>query len=176
MLTPELLRQYDVVVIGKSNTMTHANESRWMVKGTAEVCEPELKAFIEEDGRVMFFHAANGVTKDHSPEWCELTGNSFLGHPERCEVRIRITGNHPITEGCEGFAERDEHYQLEYLTDDMNVFLRSASDYAKEQIAGYTRTLGKGKICVFIPGHNLGVFRNAQFRKLFLNALRWCAD
>ncbi len=175
MLTPQLIREYDCVVIGKANQMTHANDSLWMCKGTAEVCEDELREYIGEGGSVMFLHAGGGETKEKSPKWCQLTGNSFLGHPERCEVRVEIAGDHEITKGCKGFAERDEHYQLEYLADDLDVFLRSYSDFAKEQAAGYTRTLGKGKICVLIPGHTLAVFRNEEFRKIFINALRWCA-
>ena len=175
MLTPELLREYDCVVVGKANQMCTANDSLWMAEGTAEVCEDQIRDFIMEGGGVMFLHAGGGETKEKSPKWCQLTGNSFLGHPERCEVRVEVTGDHESTKGCEGFADRDEHYQLEYLADDLDVFLRSYSDYAKEQTAGYTRTLGKGRICVLIPGHTLAVFRNAQFRKIFLNALKWCA-
>lgn len=174
MLTPEMLRSYDTVVIAKANQMCTANDSLWMSKGTAEVCEDQLRDYIAEGGGVLFLHAGGGETKEKSPKWCELTGNSFLGHPERCEVRIEITGDHVITNGCEGFTERDEHYQLEYLTDDMEIFLRSTSDYGKEQAAGYTRTLGAGRICVLIPGHTLAVFRNLQFRRIFLNTLQWC--
>ena len=175
MLTPGMLRMYDCVIVGKANVMTHANDSLWMVPGTAEVCEEELRDYILEGGGVMFFHAGGGETKAKSPKWCELTGNSFLGHPDRCEVRVEISGEHEITEGCQGFSERDEHYQLEYLADDLDVFLRSYSDFAKEQAAGYTRTLGKGRICVLIPGHTLAVFRNPEFRKIFLNSVKWCA-
>ena len=106
----------------------------------------------------------------------EFIGNEFIRHPAQCDVTVKPTGKHPITEGIEPFTVRDEHYMINVFAPDVEVILESTSDSeAGTQIAGYTRTFGKGRLCCLTPGHNLSVFENEQYLKLIKQAILWCA-
>ena len=76
--------------------------------------------------------------------------------------------------GVQPFTVRDEHYRLRVLAPDASVFLQSTSREGGVQPAGYTRTLGRGRIAALTPGHILSVWAHPEFQKLFTNALRWC--
>ena len=43
-----------------------------------------------------------------------------------------------------------------------------------DQVGGYVRELGKGRICVLTPGHIYSVWQELQFQKLVKNAISWC--
>jgi trehalose utilization protein len=89
------------------------------------------------------------------------------------------------------FCETDEHYRLEIIADDADVFMASHSPPQGEEslysdspyhnspawvcAAGYSRVQGKGRVCVLTPGHLLPVWHNAEFQKCLANALHWCA-
>lgn len=98
-----------------------------------------------------------------------------MTHPPRCDVKVTVTGKHPVTEGVADFCIRDEHYQLDQLAGDILPLLTTRSENGGEQMGGYVRTMGKGRICVLTPGHILSVWENPQFRKLVKNAICWCA-
>ena len=51
----------------------------------------------------------------------------------------------------------------------------SVDTEAGTQTAGYVRRFGKGRLCCLTPGHNLAVLENEQYRKLIVQAIRWCA-
>jgi trehalose utilization protein len=42
-------------------------------------------------------------------------------------------------------------------------------------VAGYTKNVGEGAICVLTPGHTLSVWEDKNFQKLFVNAIKYCA-
>lgn len=88
---------------------------------------------------------------------------------------LKKTKEHPIMEGvAEEFVIRDEHYQMEILAGDADIFLTSCSKTGGIQTAGYTREMGRGRLCVLTPGHTLSVWQNREFQKIFLNAVKWC--
>ncbi len=65
---------------------------------------------------------------------------------------------------------------IDLVADDADVFLESVSDTpAGTQPAGYTRLIGKGRLCVLTPGHTLSALSNPEYLKMIANALRWCA-
>ena len=82
--------------------------------------------------------------------------------------------DHPAAEGVENFKIRDEHYEIDHIAPDADIFLKSVSESGGRQIAGYTRELGEGRICVLTPGHILAVWENESFRKLLVQAIAWC--
>ena len=57
----------------------------------------------------------------------------------------------------------------------IDIFMKSISKKGGEQIAGYTKELGKGRICVLTPGHILDVWRKHEYLKLVYNAIEWSA-
>lgn len=175
ILTPELLREYPVVINAKGNAVNAANSFPWFEPEVTEVTPKEFREYVEAGGGFLSLHAGNCFRKDDCPEYCAFVGNSFVTHPLRCPVTVEPVSDHPINQGVESFTERDEHYELEEFAPDIEVFLESVSDAGGRRAAGYVRTMGKGRLCVLTPGHTLAVYKNKNMQKLLDNAIQWCA-
>ncbi len=171
ILTPELISAYPVIMNCKGNAVTAANSAPWFEPGVTEVGAKEFADYVKAGGGFLSVHAGNTAGLNGYQEYVEFVGNNFLGHPLRCEVEVSVVKEHPVTAGVEDFTIRDEHYQLGELAEDIDVFLETRSATGGTQIAGYSRELGEGKICVLTPGHTLAVWQNEMFRKLLFNAI-----
>ena len=57
---------------------------------------------------------------------------------------------------------------------DVDLFLHTASEHGI-QPGGWTRTHGKGRVCVLTPGHNLPIWLHPSYQRLLHNCLAWCA-
>ena len=42
-----------------------------------------------------------------------------------------------------------------------------------EQVSGYVREMGEGRLVMLAPGHHIDVWENKNFQKLLVNALHW---
>lgn len=105
----------------------------------------------------------------------QLVGSAFRGHPPRCTVHLQAAlPAHPVLDGVPDFVIRDEHYAMEMTCEDAQVFLESRSEKGGVQPAGYTREIGKGRLCALTPGHTLDVWEDERFQRLFTNAAEWC--
>lgn len=175
ILTPEFIRQYPVIINAKMDEIGSFNQTVWFQKNIAEVQPGDLKAYVEEGGGFIALHAGNSFFVDKTPEYVEFVGNAFVTHPDRCDVKLTMTERNPITEGVNDFVVRDEHYEIDHLAEDRKTFMISESAEGGVQTAGYTREMGKGRLCVLTPGHILSVFANEEFQKLLHNAIAWCA-
>ena len=175
ILTPQLIREYPVIINAKGNAVNAANSAPWFEPTVTEVGPAEFREYVEAGGGFISLHAGNTFRVDSCREYCDFVGNSFVTHPLRCPVTVEVTGEHPITRGVEAFQERDEHYELDHFAEDMEVFLETVSEPGGRQVAGYTRNIGAGRLCVLTPGHTLAIWKNRNFRKLLENAIDWCA-
>ena len=54
-----------------------------------------------------------------------------------------------------------------------SLFFRYNAD-GQKMPAAYVREMGKGRLCSLMPGHILSVWKNPEFQKLLVNAIRWC--
>lgn len=173
ILTPEFISRYPVIMNCKGNAVTAANNAPWFEDGVTEVGVAEFADYVKAGGGFLSVHAGNTAALNNNKAYAEFVGNDFVTHPPRCEVKVTVEKEHPITEGVTDFIIRDEHYELCDLAEDIDVFLKSSSEKGGVQVAGYTRKLGEGKICVLTPGHTLAVWQNEMFRKLLFNAINW---
>lgn len=177
ILTPEMIAEYPLLICCKSNNVTSGNPSPWFENTVTEVMGKEFRSYVEQGGAYLAVHSGNVFMGegDGIREYTEFVGNRFLSHPLRCEVILKKEKEHPVMrEVEEEFRIRDEHYQMEILAEDADVFLTSRSETGGDHVAGYTREMGKGRLCVLTPGHTLSVWQNREFQKIFLNAIRWC--
>lgn len=175
ILTPEMLRRYPVIINAKGNSVNAANNEPWFEETVTEVMPEDFKEYIEQGGGFIALHAGNTYRKETQKAFSDLIGNSFLGHPLRCPVTVKPVGSHPVLSGVESFTERDEHYQIGDLAQDIDVFLETESKPGGTQVAGYSRSIGEGRLCVITPGHTLAMLENKNFRRLLENAIEWCA-
>ncbi len=173
LLTPEYLAEFSAVLLWKANTINAANREPWFEEGVTEVGPEEFRAYVENGGGLIVLHAGNCWHKGDRME--NLIGNYFITHPPRCPVTVHFEES-PLSEGCEDFTLRDEHYHLGITAEDIEVFATSTSHETDTQIAGYTRKVGKGNIVVFTPGHVLWVIRHPSFLKFVENAVKYCTE
>mgnify|MGYP000451981975 FL=1 len=76
--------------------------------------------------------------------------------------------------GVSDFTERDEHYQVEVFGEGAETLFETVSETGGVQTGGYVKTIGRGKLCVLMPGHTLAVWENENFRRIVRNAIDWC--
>ena len=176
ILTPEMIATYPLIICCKSNSINNGNSAPWFENTVTEVMGGEFRKYVEAGGGFLSIHSGNVFLGDGDgvEEYNNFTGNRFITHPLRCEVQMNKTKDHPIMSGvADSFVLRDEHYEIELLANDMDIFLTSSSTTGGTQIAGYTREFGKGRLCVLTPGHTLSVWQNPEFKKMLINAIEW---
>ncbi len=121
------------------------------------------------------------------PEYGDLIGAIFDGHPWAQEVGIRVEdGEHPATRGMPPyFRTADEIYQfrefsrgrvhvllsLDTATVDLNApgVNRRDGDFA----LAWSRDYGAGRVFYTALGHAQDVWRDTRFQNLISNALVW---
>ena len=164
------LTNYDTVIIAKENLISKSNKNGWFTKDI----EKQFSDYINNGGGLIFLHAGSVLCRN-SAILKSIAGCEFVNHPEQCVVDFNIISPHAITNGVEDFAEKDEHYFIDFTATDADIFLESRSVNGV-QPAGYARIHNNnGRVCVLTPGHNLSVLQNEQYKKIIRNAVYWCA-
>lgn len=138
---------------------------------------PALRSFLERGGRWIALHGTNSLirfdaegratTPDEAPEFMEMLGTRFLGHPpiEPFSVRI-VRSDHPLTEGLRDFSIEDELY-VTARTSPIDVLMAASfagecPDFADtlspdpEVPILYERQVGQGRILYCTLGHCRG--------------------
>ena len=148
----ERMRQYDVLVVSKGNGRAEGEEQDWL---TEEV-QRNFRDFVAAGGGLLVCHSGTVGYPDELI-FRSLVGGVFARHPHQCPVTLDYRGDFGLDEHDPAtITVFDEHYFVE-VADDINVFLTSTSTNGT-QSAGWTRTEGKGRVCVLTPGHNLAVW------------------
>jgi len=168
-MTDKQLSDYSVVIFAKDNIKSKSNTEKWLTQDI----EKQFEDYINNGGGMIFLHAGAVICRE-SAILKNIAGCAFESHPEQCVVDFNITAQHIITSGASDFAEKDEHYFIDFIATDAEIFLESKSEHGT-QPAGYSRIHGKGRVCTLTPGHNLNVFENPQYQKMIRNAVYWCA-
>ena len=127
IVTYDLLKKYDAVIIAKGNNITSANQHPWFEDGVTLLSPAGYRRYVEEGGSLIALHAGVSFTKDDCPEMTDFLGAGFLMHPKQCPVEIRLTEKeHPITGDAESFSLiQDEHYFIERTENEGYVFAES---------------------------------------------------
>ncbi len=172
ILTPEWIAKYPLIMNCKMNQLNASNPNPWFDENVTEVGPKEFEEYVRSGGGFLSVHAGN--TSRSREAYTNFIGNYFVGHPPRCRVQVKMTSDHPITNGVEDFEIRDEHYNICVTAQDAHIFCRTSSETGGDQVGGYTRTLEKGRMCVLTPGHILSVWEHENFQKLLNNAIEWC--
>ncbi|MDL2232977.1 ThuA domain-containing protein [Ruminococcaceae bacterium OttesenSCG-928-L11] len=173
ILTPERIAGYPLILCCKGNAVTEANNNPWFEDTVTEVGPKEFEDYIRAGGGFMAIHAGT-IGKKDTP-YGDLVGCVFNGHPLRCGIDVKVTGDHPILNGvAKDFHIRDEHYQMTVTADDAVELFRTVSETGGDQPAGWVREMGDGRMAVLTPGHCVDVFYNPEFQKILVNSMRWC--
>ena len=166
----EEMEKYPVVILSKSNNISSTDTKPWM---TDEV-QKAFQAYVDNGGSLLAIHSGTADYKE-TTILRPLLGGVFINHPEQCLVTMEMVPDHHLTEGCDDYTLKDEHYFMALDDKLADIFMRTTSVNGI-QPGGWTRNHGKGRVCVITPGHNLEIWLHPSFQRMVQNALKWCTS
>ena len=90
-------------------------------------------------------------------------------------MRIAVTGAHPVTAGLSPFTVLDETYKGMWLAPTNTVLLTTDNPTGDPPVA-WVSAYSRSRVVTIQLGHGPESHRDASFRRLMLNAIRWTAD
>jgi type 1 glutamine amidotransferase len=165
----DLREHYDVLVLYD------------MPKTLSETGRQNLRAFAEAGkGIVVLHHAIVSY-----PDWDlyrDLIGGRYLEQPQGGQpastyhhdeqMRIAITRAHPVTEGLAPFSVLDETYKGMWLAT-TNTVLLTTDNPAGDPPVAWVSAYPHSRVVTIQLGHGPESHRDASYRQLVLNAIKW---
>jgi type 1 glutamine amidotransferase len=197
MYLPENLKQFDAVVINNSNgpwiRPTEKDMERLKAYGSdRDTVEQLLRRSLLEwvrrgGGIVAYHHAVGGNT--HWPEFQELLGAAYWGHPWHEEVGVKLDEpGHPLLAAFEGkdFRLTEEIFQFRdpYSREKLRVLLsldtkttnmtvpwihRKDNDFA----LAWVKQHGKGRVFYCAFGHRTEIWWNPKILQFYLCGIQF---
>ncbi len=162
----EALGAADLVVINSANP------------GWSEAKAAALDAFLARGGGLVLIHYA--VNGQGAPEaFARRIGLAWRGGQSKfrhgsLDLAFPAQG-HPITAGFSGLKLEDESYwDLVGDPDGVEVLATQVEDGQPRPLV-WTRSVGRGRVFVSIPGHYTWSFDDPLFRLLLLRGMAWAA-
>ena len=190
----ESSRLFDVTSTEDVSEFTVANLARYdavMFFTTGELPmsgaqKAALLDFVRSGRGFVGVHSATDTFYDW-PDYLELIGGYFDGHPWHQNVRINAAdpANALVSFLGESFAISDEIYQIRDFDErGSRVLLRldpTSVDLTRDGVhrrsygwpLAWTRQYGQGRVFYTALGHEVGVWRDARYQRLLLNAMLW---
>ncbi|MBA7479720.1 hypothetical protein ES707_15156 [subsurface metagenome] len=199
MYLPENIRQFDAIVMNNSSgpwlTPTDADMAKEAFKkhGTnkvavEQVLSKSLLDYVANGGGIMAIHFAIAANR-HWPQFQQLLGATFTGHPWNEEVGITVEEpGHPLVAAFSGkdFRIADEIYQYgdPYDRSKVRVLLsldpertnmgvkwinRKDNDFA----LAWVKSHGRGRIFYTSFGHRADLFWDSQMLRFYLDAIQF---
>ncbi len=199
MYTPENIRQFDAIVLNNASgawiTPTAADmekEALQEIGADAAAVEAVLRQsfldYLQQGGGVVCLHFAIAANS-HWPEFREVFGAKFTGHPWTEEVGVLVEEpDHPLVAafGGKDFRLTDEIYEYgpPYDRTKLRVIMsldpsrtnmgvqwinRKDNDFALTWVKPY----GKGRIFNTSFGHMANLYSNPQVLQFYLDAIQF---
>jgi type 1 glutamine amidotransferase len=197
MYLPENLKKFDAIVMNNSNgpwiRPTEKDMSKFdKFSGDIDAAEHFLRESLLDwvrngGGIVAYHHAIAGNT--HWPEFVELLGAKYWGHPWNEEVGVELDEpDHPLLASFEGkdFRLSEEIFQFRepFSRDKLRVLLsldtsttnmgvpwihRDDNDFA----LAWVRQYGKGRVFYCAFGHRTEIWWNMAILRFYLDAIQF---
>lgn len=183
-LTPEKLKNYDVLLLNYRDTPRGAAERPDTV-WSAENKQAFLGAVRGGKGLVVYHHTSSAFL-----EWLEFErciaggwrGQGYHGPKHVFEVKIQKP-DHPITKGLpRSFThEIDELYQNSVMFPENVVLAAAYSDPNKPEGTGldepmlWVKRYGRGRVFVNALGHDTEAMKGLGFQTLMIRGIEWAA-
>jgi uncharacterized protein len=203
MFLPDSLQRFDAVVMNNSSgpwiTPTDADLAREAFKqagsdrATAEqALRRSLLDFVEGGGGIVALHYAIAANA-HWPEFKELLGGRFTGHPWNEEIGVTVEEpGHPLVAAFEGkdFRIADEIYEFGPPYDRARLRVLLSLDPAHSNMGvkwinrkdndfalAWVKSQGKGRIFNTSFGHRTELFWDSRVLAFYLDAVQFaCGD
>lgn len=161
----ELLRQSDLLITYTCDLVPNPDEVE------------ALAGWLADGGRWLALHGTNSIlrftrdgrveTPDEAPEFMELLGTQFAGHPPITTFKVKVTNDeHEMTRGLRDFSVIDELYLTRRLGEFETLMHTSFSgkcdefgdtEWDEDEVPVlYERKVGKGAIMYLTLGHCRG--------------------
>lgn len=198
---PENLKQFDAIVMNNSSgpwiTPTDADMGKEAFNkygadkaAVEQVLRQSLLDYVANGGGIMAIHYAIGANR-HWPQFQELLGATFTGHPWNEEVGITVEEpGHPLVAafGGKDFRLADEIFQYgdPYDRSKVRVLLsldpertnmgvkwirRKDNDFALAWVKSY----GRGRIFYTSFGHRTELYWNPRLLQFYLDGIQFAA-
>jgi uncharacterized protein len=145
-----------------------------------------LLDFVRSGRGFLGVHSATDTFYEW-PDYRELIGGYFDGHPWHQNVRIKVADPASSLVSFLGrpFEITDEIYQIrDFDEHGSHVLLRldeTSVDLSRDGVhrrsydwpLAWTRSYGRGRVFYTALGHEQAVWRDARYQRLLLNAMRW---
>jgi type 1 glutamine amidotransferase len=175
LISADSLRDFDILYFFTSGELALSDQQK-----------ADLLAFVRDGKGFGGAHSATDTLYTW-PEYGEMIGAWFNGHPWYQEVSIRVEdAEHPAVRGlATSFRFTDEIYQFRnFSRDRVHVLLSldtSSVDLTVPGVArddgdfplAWCRDYGKGRVFYTALGHPDDTWRDERFQGLLLNALHW---
>src|SRR5262249_42609241 len=178
LINADTLRDFDVLYFFTSGELELSDQQK-----------ADLLAFVRGGKGFGGVHSATDTLYTW-PEYGEMIGAYFNGHPWAQEVGIRVEDrDHPVTAGLgDSFRIADEIYQFRSFSRERTHVLLSLDttsvDLTKEGVdradgdfpLAWIREYGDGRVFYTALGHPESTWLDERFQKLLLNAILWLAS
>jgi type 1 glutamine amidotransferase len=198
---PENLKRFDAIVLNNASgawiTPTAADLAKEPLKklgSDAQAIERALRKsfldFIADGGGVVCIHFAIAANR-HWPEFKELFGATFTGHPWTEEVGVAIEEpDHPLAAafGGKDFRIADEIYEYGAPYDRSKLRVLMSLDPARTNMGvrwisrkdgdfalTWVKSHGKGRVFNTSFGHMTALYSNPQMLQFYLDAIQFAA-
>ncbi|MGZ8937757.1 MAG: family 16 glycoside hydrolase [Limisphaerales bacterium] len=199
MLLPENIRQFDAIVLNNTSgpwiTPTDEDLTRDSFKkhGTdktaiEEVLRKSFLEFVKNGGGIVAIHFASGANR-HWPEFKELIGATFTGHPWNEDVGIRVEEpDHPLVAafGGKDFRLADEIYEygppydrsalrvlLSLDTEQSNMGVQWIHRTDHDFALAWVKSFGKGRVFCTSFGHRTEIYWHPHVLAFYLDAVQF---
>lgn len=130
-----------------------------------------LAHWVSTGGALLAVHGAT-ISGRPNPAMQSLLGGVFVSHPPQFSFMVYpLYQPHPITEGIEAFAVKDELYVQDY--EDTDHVHMVALDRGVAYPMVWTRDEGQGWVAHIAMGHGPEVWRLPPYQRLILQAVTW---
>jgi len=199
MYLPENIKQFDAIVMNNSSnswiTPTDDDMQKEEFKkcgadkdAVEEVLRKSLLDYVSGGGGLVAYHYAIGANRQW-PEFHDLLGAKFTGHPWNEEVGVRVEDpSHPLVQAFDGkdFRLADEIYQYDDPYDRGKLRVLLSLDTARTNMGvkwirredndfalAWVKTYGKGRVFYTSFGHRTDLFWNPQLLQFYLDAVQF---
>lgn len=165
----ERIAPYDVVIHYSGNRGTMATPEQ--LAG--------IQKFLERGGGYVPLHY---TTRNDNPDFLELVGAEFVGHPPFGPFTVRVADQgHPVTEGLGTIEIKDECYQSKFPDRlAIHVLLTSHHPDPNAKLDGepsaWVKEIGQGRLFYSALGHDQSVWAHPALRELITRGIRWAAQ
>jgi type 1 glutamine amidotransferase len=201
MLTPENIKQFDAIILNNAS-------GAWITPTAADMEKPALKKhganpeeveqvlrqsfldFLDNGGGAVCLHFAIAANR-HWPEFKELFGATFTGHPWTEEVGVTVEEpEHPLVAAFDGkdFLITDEIYQYGPPYDRAKLRVLMSIDPARTNMGPrwidrkqtdfaltWVKSYGQGRIFNTSFGHMASLYSTPQVLQFYLDAIQFAA-